>query len=87
MVNKSTSIGKANIQLWDADDGHRLPLIKGTVTRAMRSNTTVTINLWYRKDKSVPIYNHRFEKIGVSDGHYNAMIQVGNCLASVPARR
>jgi hypothetical protein len=53
----------------------------------MRSNATVTINLWYRMDKSVPIYNHRIEKIGVSDGHYNAMIQVGNCLASVPARR
>ena len=78
---------KANIQLWDAEDGHKLPLIKGTVTRAMRRNTTVTINLWYRKDKSVPIYNHRLEKIGVSDGHYNAMIRVGNCLASVPARR
>ena len=78
---------KANIQLWDAKDGHKIPLIKGTVTRAMRSNTTVTINLWYRKDKYVPIYDHRFEKIGVRDGHYNAMIQVGNGGASAVARR
>ena len=43
--------------------------------------------LWYRRDKSAPIYNHKFEKIGVSDGHYNAMVQTGNGRASVPVRR
>ena len=81
---------KVNFQLWDAEDGHKHPLIKGMISassRATRRNTQAIINLWYRRDKSAPIYNHKFEKIGVSDGHYNAMVQTGNGRASVPVRR
>ena len=77
---------EVDIQQWDCADGSKFPLIPGGQGRN-KKRAGHTLHLAFRHDKIHRAYDRDFRPLGFLDGHYDAVIHVGNGKASVPARR
>jgi len=73
---------KVDIQVWNAADASRLPMICGGSLRGSIWKGAA-LDLVHRADDTIPMYNESFVLVGRHDGHFDILLPSGNSQASV----